>query len=272
MGFKKSIISILILLASSNLKAQTLRLDGTPELSSAIEVLVKNYSSVKIVDSKNSTDGGLKSLFGGKAEVAKANRSLLDFEKSEAKKPLRVEQVAWEAMAVIVHPQKADAVKSLIRRQLRDIFFTLNLSDWSKIKPNISGKVNLYGENPDVSSNAQAFQQIIAENSYVSQHSSTKVFASPEEVVKAVAQDSSGIGYVPLRFVNSTVSVVSFGDYWEGVAEPKPELIKSGKYKLAKKIYLVGFAGDSASNKFIDFVLSDPSQRVLEASGLVAVK
>jgi phosphate transport system substrate-binding protein len=72
----------------------------------------------------------------------------------------------------------------------------------------------------------------------------------------------------PLPLVNSRVKDLLV----KGVS-PDPEKIRSGEYPLNRRFYFVSKGAPVKKAKdFVDFVLSEEGQRLLEEEGLIALK
>lgn len=91
------------------------------------------------------------------------------------------------------------------------------------------------------------------------------VVSSTKDVLKAVAEDDSGIGYVSFGALDDTVKAVKI----DGV-EPTIENVESGSYALTHPFELV--AKDSASgvtHDFMTYVMSSDGQKIIEHNGYV---
>ena len=85
---------------------------------------------------------------------------------------------------------------------------------------------------------------------------------------EAVASNPDAVGYLSIGLVDARVKSVLYN----GVAATN-ENVKAGAYPLARPIFLLTRGEPSPAVKaFIDYVLSDASQRLLEKEGLISAK
>ena len=94
------------------------------------EQLMKTTNDVSITVVGGGTGVGLTALIDETTDIAMASRDLKTEEKlkfSEAKKEIESVTIAFDALAVIVHP--SNKVKQLTREQLEDIY-TGKIKNW----------------------------------------------------------------------------------------------------------------------------------------------
>lgn len=94
------------------------------------------------------------------------------------------------------------------------------------------------------------------------------VQGSTGAVMQTVATTPNTIGYVSLGSLSDTVKAVKV----EGVA-PAEETVLSGEYKISRPfLYVAGGEPSEAAKLFIDFILGEEGQKIVEESGFVPVK
>jgi phosphate transport system substrate-binding protein len=85
---------------------------------------------------------------------------------------------------------------------------------------------------------------------------------------EAVANDPAAIGYLSIGLVDTRVRALPY----DGVAASNDN-VKNGSYPLARPVYFLTKGEPTAAVKaFIEYVLSDASQKLLEKEGLIAAK
>jgi phosphate transport system substrate-binding protein len=83
-----------------------------------------------------------------------------------------------------------------------------------------------------------------------------------------VAGDRNAIGYISLAVLDKTVKPLRI----DGV-KPTAENILNGRYSISRPfIYLTREEPVALAKEFIDFVLSDYGQKILEDEGVVKAK
>ncbi len=91
---------------------------------------------------------------------------------------------------------------------------------------------------------------------------------STSVVMTSVAQNTSAIGYISLGSLNSTVKALKIDG-----AEPTVANIKSGAYKIARPFNIATKGKVSEiTQDFIDFILSNEGQKVVEGKGYISVE
>lgn len=90
---------------------------------------------------------------------------------------------------------------------------------------------------------------------------------STSVMMTTVAGDLYSIGYISMGSLNETIKAVEI----DGAA-PSVENIKNGSYKVARPFNLATKAELSeAAQDFVDFIMSDDGQKVVEDNGYIAV-
>ncbi len=90
---------------------------------------------------------------------------------------------------------------------------------------------------------------------------------STSVMMTSVAGNKNAIGYISLGSLNSTVKALKIDG-----AEASAENIKSGAYKIARPFNIaVGADVSEAAKAFISFIMSADGQKVIEASGYIAI-
>lgn len=90
---------------------------------------------------------------------------------------------------------------------------------------------------------------------------------STSVMMTSVAGNKNAIGYISLGSLNSTVKALKIDG-----AEASAENIKSGAYKIARPFNIaVGADVSEAARAFISFIMSADGQKVIEASGYIAI-
>ncbi|HWQ77620.1 MAG TPA: phosphate ABC transporter substrate-binding protein, partial [Anaerovoracaceae bacterium] len=173
--------------------------------------------------------------------------------------------IAKDGVAVIVNPEIT--VEDLTIEQIKKIY-TGEIKNWSEVGGADAPIVVVSRE--EGSGTRGAFTEI------------TKVFAdevdnttkdalvqgSTGAVMQTVATTPNTIGYVSLGSLADTVKAVKV----EGVT-PTTETVLSGEYKISRPfLYVTGGELTEAAQLYIDFVMSDEGQAIVEESGFISVQ
>jgi phosphate transport system substrate-binding protein len=199
---------------------------------------------------------GVQSVREGTAAIGMCSRELNDQEKD-----LTPIVIAHDGIAIIVSP--ANNVSTLTRQQARDIFAG-KIADWGEVG-GAKGKIWVVTREPG-SGTRGAFQELLLKDARISE--GALVQDSNGSVREIIAEFPAGIGYVSSGLVDESVKGVSL----DGVP-PTPENVRNGTYSLVRPfLLLVKGTPSAAAQKFIDFVLSEEGQKMLEDEHLTRAK
>jgi phosphate transport system substrate-binding protein len=173
-------------------------------------------------------------------------------------------------VAVIVNSESK--VDNLTIEQIKMIF-TGQITNWSEVggedakivvvsREEGSGTRGAFTEITGVTAKNEAGEEI---------DGTTKdalVQGSTGAVMQTVATTPNTIGYVSLGSLGDTVKTVKV----EG-AEPTEEAVLSGQYKISRPfLYVAGGELSEAAQMYIDFVMSEEGQAIVEECGFIPVQ
>ena len=207
---------------------------------------------------------GIAALIDGTCDIAMASRPMKTKELKSARgkgiNPLAT-VIAKDGIAIIVHP--SNPLAEITLAQLKDIY-TGKISNWKDVggKP---GKIVVISR--DVASGTfEVFKKIVLKGAKT--RADALMLASNKAVATTVEKTPGAIGYVGLGYISSKVKALAV----DGV-EPTKETVVSGKYKLARPLYLYTDGKPTGlAKEFIDFVLSPEGQEIVDKIGFVPVK
>ena len=200
---------------------------------------------------------GIQSALAGNADIGMAD--LLEL--PDEAKALNSVTVARDGIAIIVNPQ--NQVSVLSSTQVHDIFAG-RITNWKGVGGN-NANVRVISRE-EGSGTRRSFDKLVLGADRLAP---AALFQNSNGTVReAVASDPSAIGYLSISLVSDRVKPLSY----DGVA-PSNENVKKGQYPLSRPIFFLTKGQISPMVKgFIDYVLSDEAQGILEKEGLIAVK
>ncbi len=216
---------------------------------------------------------GIAALISGTTQIASASRSIKASEIDQAKAngitPVE-HTVARDAISVIVNP--ANPVKELTIQQIGGIY-TGKITNWSQVGGPDERITVLSREN---SSGTYAFfQEHVLENKDYTK--SALFLTSNATIVQEVSSNKWAIGYCGLGYLLEAKGKVSAlavmpAPSTPGVV-PSEETVKSGSYSIARPLYLYTAGNPEGLVKsFLDFVMSEKGQKIVEETGFVTAK
>jgi len=201
------------------------------------------------------SSAGIQAAREGAADIGMSSREL----KPEEKDLLEV-IVAWDGLAIIVHP--GNRIEELSLEQVENVFAG-NIINWSALGG--SNHLITVVTREEGSGTRGAFQEMVMKKNRISR--SAIVQDSNGTVREIVANDAQSIGYISLGLVNKKVKAVRF----DGIAASF-ENIEQKKYKLIRPfLFVTNGPPNAAAQEFINFVLSRPTQDMVRHDGLIPV-
>lgn len=220
------------------------------------EDFMKQHPEVRISVQGGGSTQGIEAAKSGVADIGASSRELKPEEKG-----LHEFVIAKDGIAVIVHPK--NKVEDLSTQQIRDVFAG-RITNWSQLGGD-KAPITLITREAG-SGTRDGFEHLVMNKEPVSDKAI--VANSTGAVRTAVAQDVNAIGYISMASLDQTVKALKI----EGVA-PSRGTISQGKYPISRPfIYVTASEPQGLAKAFIDFVLSEEGQRILENEGLVKAK
>ncbi|WP_027701081.1 phosphate ABC transporter substrate-binding protein [Metaclostridioides mangenotii] len=244
---------------------QKVTISGSTSVGAVMEPLVEEYkktlsSDIDLEVQQIGSSSGIKNTIEGTSEIGMTSR---DLKGDEKKADLSETKIALDAIAIITNGD--NKVSNLTKEQVKDIF-TGKISNWKELGGHDRPIVVVSRE--DGSGTREGFESIVG--------------YGPEELIKsALISDGSGnikttvsnnknaIGYISLGYVDKSVKSVSI----DGVV-PSNENVKTHKYAISRPFLLI-YKDEKLTEegqKFIDYILGEDGQKVVEKHGFVSVK
>jgi|Deesub1362B_J571_1020462.scaffolds.fasta_scaffold00011_44 phosphate transport system substrate-binding protein len=254
--------TIFILLYSTVAVAVDLKYGGSVTILEGIMKkavpLFERKTGIKIGLSGGGSLAGIKATLAGIIDIGGVSRELKE---EELKKGLVPYTIGYGAIGVVAH--KDIPIDNLTKQQLKDIM-TGKIRNWKAVGgPNLPIKV--VTSTPGCACREEFRKIVMNGEPYVK-----KAIISPMETLSETVKNIPGaIGPLATAVIDKQkVKIIKV----DGVA-PTSENIKTKKYKVVREINLVtkGPATGKAK-KFIEFMLSEIGQALIEKNGFVRVK
>jgi len=184
-----------------------------------------------------------------------------------AKKPFKEVIVGHDALGVIVNP--ANKVSQLTREQLEGIF-TGQIVNWKEVGGD-DMKIVVYSR--ETSSGTYEFfkEHVMNKKNYAS-----TVLNMPATggIIESVSETKGAIGYVGLAYMEKEVKAIKVSfDSGKSFTEPSMANAKNQTYPITRPLYYYYLtSSEDLVKPFIDYVLSDEGQKIVETVGYVPVK
>ncbi|CEI71689.1 phosphate ABC transporter substrate-binding protein [Romboutsia hominis] len=250
--------------SGSKSEGEKITISGSTSVGPAIEVLSKDFQSknegVSIEVQQLGSSAGIKNAIDGTSQIGMASRDLKDEEKQAG---LKEAEIALDAIAVVTN--KSNEVKDLSIEQIKDIY-TGKINNWKEVGGKDAPIVVVSRE--DGSGTRGAFEEIVGfEADELTQDA--QISDGSGNIKSTVEGNENAIGYISSSYVDDKVKQLTV----EG-QELTVENVKDKKYPLARPFLLVSKEENitEKGNEFIEFILSEEGQKIVEGEGLISIK
>ncbi len=262
--YRPSLLLLALLLAllacsRSDRQVQTLTIAGStsvqPFAEKLAEVYMKQFHGLLINVQGGGSSAGIMAVQQGAAQIGASSRELHGEEKK-----LHESVIAWDGIAVIVHPDCP--LDNISLTTLREIF-TGKIRDWAALGLKSHGMHVITRE--EGSGTRTAFEELVMDKQEITP--TALVQDSNGAVREIVAHDPHAIGYISCGLVDAQVKALAI----DGV-HPTAANIKKNRYKLTRRfLFVTDRQPTGLAQQFCSFVLSPQGQALLEKEGLIGV-
>ncbi|MCD7936673.1 MAG: phosphate ABC transporter substrate-binding protein [Tannerellaceae bacterium] len=256
---------------TTNVYAQKIKGSDTclPVTQTEAENFMNKNKNAKVTVTGGGSGVGISALMEGTTDIAMSSRKIKFDEKvrlQEAKKEAVEGIIAYDALAVVVHPD--NKVSNLTREQLEGIF-TGKIKNWKEVG---GADLKIVAYSRETSSGTYEFfkESVLKNKNYMAGILSLPATGA---IIQSVSQTKGAIGYVGLAYLNKDVKAIHVS-YDEGktYVEPSIATAKDETYPIVRPLYYYYEAGNASTVKpFIDYVLSNEGQEIVKNIGFITV-
>ena len=229
-----------------------------PVMKEAAKRIMQLNPNIRISIAGGGSGVGIKQVGDGLVDIGNSGRK--PTHKELERYNLKMFKWAIDGVAIIVNPD--NPVKMLDSEQIKHIY-SGKISNW-KFVGGTDKPINLYTRD-----NSSGTWAVFWKNALNKGDVSTKAnFVSSNGAMKvSVSSDRYGIGYVSVGFIDNMVAPVTFN----GIL-PSLEMIKQGKYKIARGLYS-NTKGEpkGLTKKFIDYLFTEECRQIISDKGFIPV-
>ena len=267
---------IALLLAALGLPAAACaqKLKGSDTLLPLAQKAAENYSeknpSAHVTVTGGGSGVGLSSLREGTTDIAMASRRIKFDERvrmQQAGRPVEELTVAFDALAVIVHP--SNPVSRLTREQLEGIFRG-KITNWKQVGGE-DRKIVVYSR--ETSSGTYEFfkESVLKHRNYM-----PAVLSMPATgaIIQSVSQTPGAIGYVGLAYLNPEVKALAVSyDGGGSYVAPTFDNARSKSYPIVRPLYFYYTkSNEAAVRPLVDYLTSDEGQAMVASIGFIPIR
>lgn len=255
---------------------EMLEIKGSDTLINLVQKLSEEYMKANPGKYVSVTGGGsgtgIAALINNKTDIADSSRSIKPSEIEQAlgrNIPVTQVVVAIDGLSIIVNPQ--NSVSQLTTEEIGRIFRG-EVTNWKEIGGN-DMPITLYGRQSN-SGTYTFMQEEILKGDYSSKMNQMNGNA---QIVEAVKNDPSGIGYSGVGYVKNATGITILsvakktgGEYASPLLASN---ITSGKYPIMRPLYqyVNGKSKNGYLKEFIAFELSSPGQKIVDDEGFFPI-
>ena len=241
-----------------------------PIATKAAEKFRESYSGVKIIVSPGGSGVGVRSLGNGLIEVGMVSRDLMDEEQAhfpEVKFQSHV--IARDAVAIVVSSEIFEAgVTALSREDIKRIY-TGEIKNWREVG----------GPDRDIicidkemhRGTRQVFMEYFFNDPKALANGADIVSGSNNEELTKITLSDSAIGMLSAAWANQDVKEIGLKVNGK-VIFPSKENVRNGVYPISRDlIFLTNGKPQGMVKEFIEFLLSQQGQKIVEESGYVSI-
>jgi phosphate transport system substrate-binding protein len=263
--------------------ADVIRVKGSDTMVQLATGWAEAYHKIKPgvqVDANGGGSGtGIAALQNNTTDICNASREMKPEERAKVKettgKEVKEFVVAYDALAVYTNPK--NPIKEISIDELREIWAEGGtFTDWSQVDPKVKGKIVLFGRQNN-SGTYDYFREHICGKKDGKQREFRQGISEMNgsaEVVENVANTRLGMGYSGMGYKTDKVNWLKVSKKkGEKAIEPGISVARNGEYPISRKLYLY-IAGEPTGEvkAYIDWILSNAGQKIVEQEGFVPLK
>lgn len=241
-----------------------------PLSQKAAENYMKKNQGSSITVTGGGSGVGISAIMSGTTDIAQSSRAMKMDEKlkmQDAGKAFKEVIVAYDALAVIVHP--SNKLNQLTREQLEGIF-TGKITNWKEVG-GADLKIIVYSR--ETSSGTYEFfrEHVLNKRNF---GASALLMAATGAIVQSVSQTPGAIGYVGLAYIEKNVKPIKVSyDKGKKFVEPTLENARNKSYPVTRPLFYYYLTKSEKQVKpFIDYLLGEEGQKTVVSVGYVPLK
>lgn len=253
------LMSIFVLMGCIKRSENSVFTEGSSSMEKVIGMLgesFQNETDINFTYNPTGSSSGIKAVLEDRCDIGLSSRALTESEKKDGLKEITL---AYDGIAVIVN--KNNPIGDLSAEDMAKIFKG-EIKNWSEVGGKDS-KIVLIGREAG-SGTRDGFEEALDIKGMCSYR---QELTSTGDIITAVLNNPSAIGYVSLASVKDSVKVLTV----DGV-EPTETTIKDGSY-IIQRPFMVITKGDKTLNKasidFMEYIVSEEARDYILRAGVV---
>jgi len=275
MKFNFAFVVLLLILISSCSKKESITVSGSstvlPVVALAAEKFTNN-SGIKVVINGGGSGVGINQLGEGKIDMGMTSRDITGDEvNSYPDVNFITNSIAKDAVIPVVSTQiYEEGVQALSLDQIGQIYKG-EITNWNEIGG--PDREILVVDKEASRGTRHVFMEAVFGNKNAKAPGADIVLGSNNEEQTAIAQSNAAIGMLSLAWLNDKVRGLSIAIENGKTIKPIRENVVNGTFPVVRDLILVTNGEPAGKTKeFIDYILSEEGQSIVEEAGYVRVK
>jgi len=256
-------------------RQQMLRINGSTTVNlpaaEAAEILRAEKNMDIRIDTQGGSSGGISMLGEGLVEIGMSSRPVSDEDRGRYPKVRFVEyHIGEDAVAMIVSRDVWDALRSLTKQQVRDIYES-RVVNWKDVG-GADRRIVFFNKEPGRGT-WEVFVRWLYSDPKKAPDVSFPEVGGNEETRTKVASTPGAMSQLSSSWADGK-SVFALGLRGDdgNVVEPTPANIATHKYPMSRPLFLLTNGdADGPTKSFIDFVLSSRGQELVQKHGYLSL-
>ena len=224
-------------------------------------ILMVENPELRISVSGGGSGHGVKAVGEGAIDIGAASRDVKSKE-MEMYPDLKPVAVGKDSVAIVLHPN--NGVSDLTMEEASKIF-SGEITNWKDVG-GTDGEIRVITREGG-SGTRDCFEKAVMKPFDREIAGKASVKPSNGDIRATVSRDKMSIGYLSLGYVDKSLKAVKID-----CVEATEENVLSGKYPISRSLYIITKGAPSELEKaFIDFVLSEEGQTMVEEMGYIKV-
>lgn len=240
-------------------------------MSSLTEGYMKKHPEAQLSVTGGGSGTGIAALINGTTDICASSRDMQQKEKDEAlAKGINVVEkiIAYDGIAIIVHPE--NPINELTLSQIKDIY-TGKIKNWKELG-GPDQKISALSRESNSGTFVFFQEHVLLKENF---DPSVKLMPASSAISQSISQDKWSIGYLGLGYAkNANVKIIKVKkDDKSPAITPDHNTVLDKSYPIARPLFLI-FNGEPQGImlNFLEFILSEKGQKIVEETGYITLK
>jgi len=259
------IASLLLAACGASAAGETLSVTGSTTVQPLAEKLAEGFMSanqdVQIDVQGGGSSVGVKAAGEGTSDLGMASREIKDEEKTQFPE-LQVHVIAWDGIAIVVHPD--NPLKDLSLDQIRGIF-SGSIVNWSEVG-GMDAAITVAAREEGSGTRDAFMELVMGKDALILDNA---ILQSSNGAIRTVVSTTpNAIAFISFGYLDESTKAISING-----AAATEENAASGLYPVVRPLNLLtNGAPQGLVKAFLDYVFSAEGQAMVRAEGYIPVK